>query len=56
MIFEARGQFRDAEGSFRIAEQRQRGGLKSLMVSTKNPPPESQVLRSADFSRSVRRA
>jgi CHAT domain-containing protein len=49
MIFEARGQFRDAEGSFRIAEQRIRGGLKSLMVSTKNPPPESQVLRSADF-------
>ncbi|HEY5962820.1 MAG TPA: CHAT domain-containing protein [Xanthobacteraceae bacterium] len=49
MIFEARGQFRDAEGSFRLAEQRLRGGLKSLMMSTKNPPPESQILRSADF-------
>jgi CHAT domain-containing protein len=49
MIFEARGQFKDAEVSYRLAEQRLRGGLKSLMASTKNPPPEDQLLRSADL-------
>lgn len=48
-IFEARGQFRDAEVSYRLAEQRLRGGIKSLMASTKNPPPEDQILRSADL-------
>lgn len=47
-IFEARGQFRDAENSYRLAEQRRRGSIKGIM-SSPNPPPESQILQAADF-------
>ena len=49
MIFEARGQFRDAEASFRTAEQRQRGGMKTFLATAPNPPPEAQMLQGADF-------
>jgi CHAT domain-containing protein len=49
MIFEARGQFRDAEVSYLLAEQRLRGGIESLLASSKNPPPRAQLLQSADF-------
>ncbi len=47
MIFEARGRFQEAEASYRLAEQRRRGSLKTLQ-SLPNPPPPGQVLRAAD--------
>lgn len=49
MVFEARGQFREAEVSYRVAEQRLRGGIKSFLATSKNPPPEDQLLQSADL-------
>jgi CHAT domain-containing protein len=47
MIFEARGQFRDAEASYRIGEQRKRGSIKG-MLSVENPPSESSLLLGVD--------
>jgi CHAT domain-containing protein len=47
IIFEARGQFRDAENSYRIAEQRQRAGIKGVL-SLPNPPPEAQLRLNID--------
>ncbi len=47
IIFEARGQFRDAEISYRIAEQRQRVGIKGIL-SSPNPPPEAQLRLNID--------
>jgi CHAT domain-containing protein len=49
MVLEARGQFRDAEKSYRLAEQRARGGIDSLLASTKNPPPRQQLLQNVDL-------
>jgi CHAT domain-containing protein len=49
MIFEARGQFRDAEVAYLLAEQRLRGGIDSFLANSKNPPPKAQLLHSADF-------
>jgi CHAT domain-containing protein len=46
-VFEARGQFREAEDSFRLAEQRRRASIKSIL-SVPNAPPETQLLQSAD--------
>jgi CHAT domain-containing protein len=48
IIFEARGQFRDAEASYRLAEQRKRAGMKGVMDSD-NPPAETIILQSIDF-------
>ncbi|SFH74020.1 CHAT domain-containing protein [Bradyrhizobium sp. Gha] len=48
MIFEARGQFSEAEVSYRLAEQRKRAGMKGIMDSD-NPPAETVVLQSIDF-------
>jgi CHAT domain-containing protein len=48
IIFAARGQFRDAENSYRLAEQRRRASVKGIMNSL-NPPPETQLLRAADL-------
>jgi CHAT domain-containing protein len=48
IIFEARGQFREAENSFRLAEQRRRASIKGIL-SAPNPPPESQMLQAADL-------
>lgn len=48
MIFEARGQFREAETAYRIAEQRRRASVNGIM-SSPNPPPESQIWRAADL-------
>ena len=48
VIFEARGQFREAENSYRLAEQRRRASIKGIL-SSPNPPPESQMLQAADF-------
>jgi CHAT domain-containing protein/tetratricopeptide (TPR) repeat protein len=47
VIFEARGQFAQAEKAYRLSEQRRRASVKGIM-SSPNPPPESQVLQSAD--------
>lgn len=48
MIFEARGQFKEAEASYRLAEQRKRAGMKAVMES-ENPPAETVVLQSIDY-------
>jgi len=48
IIFEARGQFRDAENSYRLAELRRRASIKAIM-SSPNPPPETQMLQAADL-------
>ena len=47
MIFEARGQYREAEVSFRVAEQRRRASIKGVL-SRPNAPPQSQLLQAAD--------
>ena len=48
MIFEARGQYRDAENSYRLAERRMREAVKAIMGAP-NPPPELQLWRTADM-------
>jgi len=47
MIFEARGQFREAEAAYVLAERRRRASIKGIL-SSKNPPPLSQLLQNAD--------
>ncbi|HXX08234.1 MAG TPA: CHAT domain-containing protein [Pseudolabrys sp.] len=47
IIFEARGQYAAAEKSYQLAEQRRRASVKGIL-SSPNPPPESQILQSAD--------
>ena len=47
MIFEARGQFHDAELSYKLAEQRRRASIKGIMAS-ENPPAETLLLQGAD--------
>jgi CHAT domain-containing protein len=47
LIFEARGQFRDAEASYRLAELRHRASIKTSL-SQPDPPPETEVLHWAD--------
>jgi CHAT domain-containing protein len=47
MLFEARGQFREAEAAYRLAEQRKRAAIPGIL-NAKNPPPESQLLAGAD--------
>jgi CHAT domain-containing protein len=46
-MFEARGQFREAENSYRVAEQRRRASI-SGSLDQKAPPPESQIVQHAD--------
>src|SRR5205807_566086 len=48
MILEARGQFREAEDSYRLAEQRVRAGIQGVLTTSPNPPPEGQMLHGAD--------
>jgi CHAT domain-containing protein len=48
IIFEARGQYREAEDSYRLAEQRRRASIKGIL-SSPNPPPETQLLASVDL-------
>jgi len=50
MIFEARGQFSEAEKAYRLAEQRKRAGMKAMLEEAENPPSESSLLLSADYS------
>jgi CHAT domain-containing protein len=47
LIFEARGQFREAEASYRLMEQRKRAGMKAILEMD-NPPPRSALLQSID--------
>jgi CHAT domain-containing protein len=47
IIFEARGQYREAEASYRLSEQRRRASIKGVL-SGPNPPPESQMLQAAN--------
>ena len=47
MIFEARGQFSDAEASYRATELRKSAALEPLMEGP-NPPPRSNVLQTID--------
>jgi tetratricopeptide (TPR) repeat protein len=49
MIFEARGQFGEAQKSYEHAEERKRASLKGVLASP-NPPPEDQIIQSADVS------
>ena len=49
MLFEARGQFRDAEASYKLGEQRKRAAIKGLLGS-ENPPSESSLLQAVDFT------
>jgi CHAT domain-containing protein len=47
LIFESRGQFRDAEAAYRVAEQRKRAGMKGVLDS-ENPPAETTLLQAVD--------
>jgi CHAT domain-containing protein len=47
LIFEARGQFREAEAAYRLTEQRKRAGMKGVLDSD-NPPSESVLLQAID--------
>ena len=47
IIFEARGQLREAEAAYRQAELRRRASVKGVLAF-KNPPTESQILQHAD--------
>jgi CHAT domain-containing protein/tetratricopeptide (TPR) repeat protein len=47
MIFEARGQFAEAEAAYRTAELRKRAGNKGILESD-NPPAETILLQAVD--------
>ncbi|CUT10532.1 FIG01006073 hypothetical protein [Bradyrhizobium sp.] len=47
LIFEARGQFAEAEAAYRVSEQRKRAGMKGVMDSD-NPPAETVMLQAID--------
>lgn len=47
MIAEARGQFADAEAAYKMAEQRRRASIKSIMAAP-NPPAETVMLQAVD--------
>ncbi|MDB5875933.1 MAG: Tetratricopeptide 2 repeat protein, partial [Ramlibacter sp.] len=49
MIFEARGQFREAEASYKLGEQRKRASVKPILAS-ENPPAETIMLQAIDAS------
>jgi CHAT domain-containing protein len=49
MIFEARGQFREAEASYSLGEQRKRASVKPILAS-ENPPAETVMLQAIDAS------
>ncbi|WOH65531.1 CHAT domain-containing tetratricopeptide repeat protein [Bradyrhizobium sp. BWA-3-5] len=49
MIFEARGQYRDAETSYKLAEMRKRAAIKPMLAS-ESPPSESSMVLAVDFN------
>ncbi len=48
ILYEARGEYAQAEKSYRVAELRKRTSIKALL-SAPNPPPESQMQQAADL-------
>jgi tetratricopeptide (TPR) repeat protein len=48
MIFEARGQFHEAELSYRTAEVRKRASIKGMLAQP-DAPPEALILQAADI-------
>ena len=50
MIFEARGQFREAEASFKLGELRRRAAIKPMLSGAENPPSESSLLLAVDLT------
>jgi tetratricopeptide (TPR) repeat protein len=48
-LFETRGQFREAEASFKLGELRRRAAIKGLLGS-EYPPSESNLVLSVDFT------
>ena len=49
MLFEARGQFRDAEASYKVGELRKRAAIKPILAGS-NPPSESSLVLAVDFT------
>jgi len=49
MIFEARGQFAEAEEAYRLAELRKRAGMKGVL-EWENPPSKSVLLQAVDHA------
>ncbi|MEH2513488.1 CHAT domain-containing protein [Nitrobacteraceae bacterium AZCC 1564] len=49
MMAEARGQYADAEGAYRLTEQRRRAAMKVLLEAD-NAPSESVLLQGIDFT------
>jgi CHAT domain-containing protein len=47
VVFEARGQFREAEASYHIMEQRKRAGMQAVLA-LENAPTRSTILQSID--------
>ena len=47
VVFEARGQFREAEASYRMMEQRKRAGMQAVLAR-ENAPTRSTILQSID--------
>jgi CHAT domain-containing protein len=47
MIFEVRGQFSEAEASWRVSELRRRAGIKGILEA-ENPPAETILLQAVD--------
>ncbi len=47
VVFEARGQFREAEASYRMMEQRKRAGMQAVLA-LENAPTRSTILQSID--------
>ena len=48
MLFEARGQFAQAEASYKLAEQRKRAAIRPVLDGADNPPAETLMLQEAD--------
>jgi len=49
MLYEARGQIREAEAAYRLGEQQRRASIKPILAS-ENPPSESQMLHAVDLA------
>lgn len=49
LIFEAKGQYAEAEAAFKLGELRKRASIKPLLGS-ENPPSESSMILSVDFT------
>jgi CHAT domain-containing protein len=49
IIFEARGQYNEAEAAYRLAELRKRAGMKGVL-ELDNPPSESTLLQGIDVA------